>query len=130
MKVVSLSFLLLLVACASRPKLYPNRTYQEHGKEQAEKDISLCMVKADEFLESDRGKQMLKEGGKGAAWGAIVGAVASAVFGGNAGRGAVQGAAIGGASGAASTGLSEDQIKQRFVNRCLAEKGYEVIGWR
>lgn len=130
MKILSFVLLLLVVSCASRPKLYPNAAYQRHGKEQAEKDINLCIAKADQFIESDRGKQMLREGGKGAAWGAIVGAVASAVFGGNAARGAAQGAAIGGASGAASAGLSEDQIKHRFVNRCLAERGYEVIGWR
>lgn len=130
MKIFSLSLLIVLVACASKPKLYPNKAYQKYGKEQADRDISLCMDKADEFLESERGRQMIREGGKGAAWGAIVGAVASAVFGGNAGRGAAQGAAIGGASGVASAGLSEDEVKQRFVNRCLAEKGYEVIGWR
>ncbi len=130
MRSLLLISLLVITSCASKPKLYPNAAYQRHGKEQAQKDIDLCMARADEFLESDRGKQMLKEGGKGAAWGAIVGAVASAVFGGNAARGAAQGAAIGGASGAASAGLSEDQIKHRFVNRCLSEKGYEVIGWR
>ncbi|MFG1481298.1 cell envelope biogenesis protein OmpA [Halobacteriovorax sp. HFRX-2_2] len=130
MKIFSLLLLLTITACASKPKLYPNSAYQKYGKVQADRDIEICMAKADEFLESDRGRQMVREGGKGAAWGAIVGAVASAVFGGNAGKGAAQGAAIGGASGAASAGLSEDQIKQRFVNRCLAEKGYEVIGWR
>jgi hypothetical protein len=30
-----------------------------------------------------------------------------------------------GAAGA----LSPDQVKHRFVNQCLADKGYQVIGW-
>jgi hypothetical protein len=41
------------------------------------------------------------------------------------GKNIAKGAACGGAAGA----LSPDQVKHRFVNQCLADKGYQVLGW-
>lgn len=87
------------------------------------------MDKADEFLKSDEGKRILQGAGRGSAVGGAVGAV-SGLLRGNVVRGAAEGAAIGGTAGAAGTAVSPNQLKQRFVNRCLAEKGYEVTGWR
>jgi hypothetical protein len=51
------------------------------------------------------------------------------LFTGNVGGGLVRGGAIGAAGGGAAGALSPDQVKQRFVNQCLTEKGYQVIGW-
>jgi uncharacterized membrane protein len=57
-----------------------------------------------------------------------MGAVAGAFYGDISG-GAARGAAIGGTGGAVSGSLTPDQVKHRFVNQCLADKGYNVIGW-
>lgn len=123
------SFLIFtLSSCASRPKLYPNDTLKMKGKEASEADIDRCMKEADDFLDSSTGKKMAKSAGFGAVVGGAMGAVAGA-FTGDIGGGLAQGAAIGGAGGAASGALSPDEIKHRYVNKCLADKGYHIIGW-
>jgi hypothetical protein len=49
------------------------------------------------------------------------------------GRGAGAGAA-GGAAGAFAHGMlrsrDPDPVEKAYVNRCLAERGYDVLGWR
>lgn len=124
----ALAMALLLCSCSSRPQLYPNQKYKEMGESASKEDIKLCMDEADKFLESPRGKKMLKGAGTGAVVGSAMGAVAG-IFSGNVARGAVAGAAIGGAGGAAAGAMSPDEVRQRYVNKCLADKGYEVIGW-
>ncbi|MBC7713057.1 MAG: cell envelope biogenesis protein OmpA [Rhizobacter sp.] len=118
----------MLSSCASRPKLYPNETLKAKGKEAGEADINQCMKDADEFAGSSEGKKMLKSTGFGAAVGGAMGAVAGAFYG-DIGGGAARGAAIGGAGGAVSGALSPDELKHRYVNQCLSDKGYNVIGW-
>lgn len=126
---MKLSFLLLfLVACASKPQLYPNQKLKTVGKETAQKDIDKCIAEADEYLESSKGKQVAKGAGAGAAIGAAMGAVGG-MFTGNMGRGLVRGGAIGAAGGGAAGAVSPDQLKRRYVNQCLGEKGYRVLGW-
>jgi uncharacterized membrane protein len=120
--------LLFLVSCASKPKLYPNQKLKSVGKEASQKDINLCMSEAENYLESSKGKQIAKGAGGGAAIGAAIGAV-SGLFTGNLGRGLVQGGAMGAAGGAVGGAISPDQLKRRYVNQCLAEKGYQVLGW-
>ncbi len=119
---------LLLGACASKPKLYPNAHYKEVGKEAADKDINQCVADADSYLESDTGKKALRGAGTGAAIGAAAGGVLG-LLSGNLVRGLAGGAAVGGAAGAASGALSPDQVKHNYVNQCLSDKGYRVIGW-
>lgn len=126
MKLVLLLF--LMVACASRPQLYPNQKLKNMGKDAARKDIDRCIADADEYLESSKGKQVAKGAGAGAAIGAAMGAV-SGMFTGNMGSGLLRGGAIGAAGGGAAGALSPDQIKRNYVNQCLADKGYRVLGW-
>lgn len=127
-KAVAFYFICItLGACASSPKLYPNETYKKNP-EAAKDAITNCMNDADTFLESSKGKQMTKGAGAGAFIGGAMGAV-SGIFTGNIARGAAEGAAIGGAGGAAGGAISPDQLKQNFVNQCLSEKGYRVLGW-
>ena len=126
--ILILSCLLIISACASRPKLYPNDRMKAKGKETSEADVNLCLKQADTYLESSEGKKMVKSAGFGAVVGGAIGAVAG-VFTGDIGRGAAQGAAMGGAGGAVSGAISPDQLKQQYVNECLADKGYRVLGW-
>ncbi|MBY0515609.1 MAG: hypothetical protein K2P81_01785 [Bacteriovoracaceae bacterium] len=127
MKII-LPLLLILTSCASRPQLYPNEKLKEVGKSQSQKDIDSCMADADQYLESSKGKQIAKGAGAGAAIGAAMGAVGG-LFTGNLGSGLVRGGAIGAAGGAAAGSLTPDQVKHNYVNQCLADKGYRVLGW-
>jgi uncharacterized membrane protein len=127
-KIPALIILLTLVSCSSNPVLYPNKKYKKVGKEAAKKDIDKCMADADKFIESDKGKQILKGAGKGAFVGAAMGAVSGLLFG-DFKKAALSGAAIGGTGGAAGTAISPDRLKQTYTNKCLSRKGYEIIGW-
>lgn len=120
--------ILLIVSCASRPQLYPNQKLKTSGKEVAQKDIDHCIADADEYLKTSKGKQVAKSAGAGAAIGAAIGAVGG-MFTGNMGRGLIRGGAMGAAGGAAAGAISPDELKRKYVNQCLAEKGYQVIGW-
>lgn len=134
MKTKQLNFFLFsliflsLASCASRPKLYPNETLKSRGKEASEADINQCLDDAKTYMDSSEGKKILKSTGFGAAVGGAMGAVAGAFYG-DIGGGAARGAAIGGAGGAVSGSLSPDEMKHRYVNQCLADKGYHVLGW-
>lgn len=123
---LTLSF--FINSCASRPKLYPNATLKERGKVASEADINNCIADADKYLESSEGKKIAKSAGFGAIVGGAIGAVAGA-FTGNIGRGAAEGAAMGGFGGGVSGALSPDELKHHYVNQCLSDKGYHVIGW-
>jgi hypothetical protein len=67
----------------------------------------------------------------GGAAGGVTGAVGGAVLG-SAGRGAAFGAATGATAGLMRSIFSRPQPSgayKAFVNRCLAERGYEPVGW-
>lgn len=117
----------LIISCSSTPVLYPNHHYKEVGKEQADSDIKQCENEADEYLKSPEAKKILK----GAAEGSILGAIWGVVWGIFTGNwiGVGIGAAAGAASGAAVGAMSPDQLKQNYVDQCLANEGYRVIGW-
>ena len=125
---IALGCIILLCSCASKPVLYTNQKFKRLGKEKSQKEIELCMAEADEYLESGKGKKVAKGAGAGAAIGGAMGAVAG-IFSGDLAKGAFQGAAIGGAGGGAAGAMSPDEIKRAYVNQCLEEKGYQVIGW-
>lgn len=127
-KFLMLALVMILSACASKPQLYPNTKLKEVGKEKAKKDTDACIADADEYLKSSKGKNVAKGAGSGAAIGAAMGAVGG-LFTGNFGGGLMRGGAIGAGGGAAAGALTPDQVKRNYVNQCLAEKGYQVIGW-
>ena len=121
-------------ACAKkRPVLYPNATYQAMGKTASEADIDYCIqLAADHGHATDSGKNVAVSTAKGAAVGAAVGGAAGAVTG-RPGRGLAVGAAGGGAGGLARGAMKSgdpDEIERRFVNQCLQDMGYKVIGWK
>jgi outer membrane lipoprotein SlyB len=127
-KVLIIAILLTVSACASKPKLYPNDKLKNVGKEAAQKDIDQCMADSEAYLESSKGKQIAKGAGAGAAIGAAMGAVGG-LFTGNLGGGLLRGGAVGAAGGSAAGAITPDQLKRRYVNQCLGEKGYHVLGW-
>jgi outer membrane lipoprotein SlyB len=125
---------LSIQACAAeRPVLYPNARLQEVGAAAAQQDIDDCLRKAAaEGYTSTTGGKAAGSTAVGAATGAAVGAAWGAVAG-QAGTGAAMGAAGGGAGGLirgifGSRNLNP--VQRRFVDQCLKEKGYEVIGWQ
>ena len=130
-RIAPLLALALLVACATRPIVYPNEKLRQSGTVAVEADTEACLAEAKEYLKTGRVKQVAKSTAEGAVVGGAVGAATGAVLG--EGRGAGAGAA-GGAAGAFARGMlssrDPDPIEKAYVNRCLAERGYDVLGWR
>ncbi|HSE60580.1 MAG TPA: hypothetical protein VLA99_17895 [Nitrospiraceae bacterium] len=128
---------------ASKPILYPNAHLQEVGETVAGQDIELCQEAAEAAgAEPDSGKVggTATRTATGAAMGSAAGAAGGAVAGairGNPGQGAMTGAAAG-AAGGATHGLlrsmfsrrQPSQVYKQYVNRCLRERGYDVVGWK
>ena len=124
----------LMSACAKkRPVLYPNATYQSAGPTVAQSDIDDCIqMAADYGHATDRGKNVAGSTVTGAAVGAAVGGAVGLVTG-RPGRGLAAGAAGGGAGGMARGAIKSgtpDEIERRFVEQCLRDKGYQVVGWK
>ncbi|MGX2038713.1 YMGG-like glycine zipper-containing protein [Methylocaldum sp. MU1018] len=124
-----------LGGCATaKPVLYPNEHFQNVGQAVADRDIAECRSLAEAAGASSRqtgAGSAAKSTVGGAAIGAATGAVGGAVVG-SAGAGSAIGAASGAAAGLIRSmfGRSEpDPAYQTFVNRCLQERGYDVVGW-
>lgn len=117
-------FCSFISACASRPKLYPNQKFETVGAPAAEADVDQCMAKADEYLKGEKAKQVAKGAGRGAVMGGVIGGLFSGGL-----RGAARGAVAGGAIGGTASALSPEQLKRQYVNNCLSEKGYQILGW-
>lgn len=123
-----LIILISLIGCASKPVLYPNSKYEKVGEDIAKKDIQKCIDKADKFLKSSKGKQIVKSAGSGAFVGAAMGVVTGLFFG-DVKRAVTSGAAVGGTAGAVGGAISPDQLKMAYTNKCLKDQGYEIVGW-
>lgn len=127
---------MLLMACGtSKPVFYPNDHFNTVGRQQADADAAQCMADAQAYG-AGNDKTAQKVGGsaaKGAVIGAATGAVVSAVLGGSVGRAAGAGAAGGGTAGAIGSAFNADEpdsVYRGYVERCLMDKGYDVIGWK
>ncbi len=136
-KTLAVGGTLLTLGCSSaRPVVYPNEHFQVVGERTAKDDIDACIERAKDYVEGVGAGDVAKETAVGGAAGAAVGAAAGAAGGaafGNAGGGAAAGAAGGAVTALLRGAYRSGQItpaQQGFVNRCLAEKGYEVIGWQ
>jgi hypothetical protein len=140
MRTRQLSFLLVLLVAAGcsarRPVFYPNERLTQAGPDGSQRDIDECMQLAEQYVDADPelraagkvGKDVLIGGGTGAAAGAVGGAIW-----GGAGRGAAAGAAAGATVAVLhnllSLGHSDDPLRRRYVEACLTERGYRVLGW-
>jgi outer membrane lipoprotein SlyB len=122
-------------ACASpekRPVLYPNAHLKRVGDQVARQETDACLEMA---RNSAVNETVDGEVGRKAASGAAVGAAAAGAWGlvrGDAVSHALAGAAAGASAGAVSGGLQSTETSPvfiNFVNKCLSDKGYSVIGW-
>lgn len=135
---------LALAGCAStgsgsgsaHPVLYPNAAFNRVGEAQAQNEVAACRARASAAgLRAEEGSQVAQRAGEGAAVAGVASAVGALVFGrGTDGmlRSGLGGAAIGGAAGAtqaAVRGGRPNSVYRSFVQRCLSEKGFDVIGW-
>ena len=129
-----LILLIFLIGCAAkRPVLYPNEQVKRAGEVKVKEEIDACIQLAQASgAKDDKGDEI----GKRTAGSAVIGAASGAAWGaffGDVGRHAGAGAAAA-ASGALVHGMmtsgEPDVIFRGFVERCLREKGYDVIGWR
>lgn len=119
-------------SAAKRPVFYPNAHITQVGQAQAQRDVDACMTLADSY-----GVSRTRDGDVAtqATGGALIGGISAGAWGlvsGGAGERAAAGALAGGAAGAVKGGLDSTGLSptfQRFVERCLQERGYAVIGW-
>jgi hypothetical protein len=129
---VLVAALVLAAGCAARrPVLYPNEALHKAGPTGADRDIAECMALADGYVKSSRGREVARDTAIGGGTGAAAGAVGGAIYG-NAGRGAAAGAATGatvGLLGGLFKSSGPSPVYQNFVNTCLGDRGYRVIGW-
>ena len=131
----------LLAGCASsgpnagQPVLYPNAAYKNMGQQAALQLVSQCVGMAE-----GSGLQAYKNSAasgaiNGATIAGVTGAVGGLVFGRNtlegvaksAAQSAVVGAAAGGTQGAINQ--QPNATYRQYVQRCLNERGLDVIGW-
>ena len=140
----SAALLIALGGCAAigsgspsaRPVLYPNATLNRVGDGQGRVEADACMARASQSgLNPD---QITHEVSKRAGEGAATAGVASAVSAIATGRGSdvlragAVGAAVGGSAGAVRGAFHNDKVNpvyRQFVQRCLSDKGFDVIGW-
>ena len=90
------------------------------------------MRTADDSGVSRSNNQVARRGAEGATVGAAAGGVGTLIRGGSVGGGAAAGAAVGGAAGAVHGAFHNDvnPTYRNLVQRCLRERGYDVIGWQ
>jgi outer membrane lipoprotein SlyB len=117
---------------ARRPVLYPNATLDKAGPAGADRDIAECMQLADGYVKSGgKSREVARDAAVGGGTGAAAGAVGGAIYG-NPGQGAAAGAAAGVTAGLLH-GLFRESgpspVYQNYVNTCLSDRGYRVIGW-
>ena len=128
----------LLSGCATpvaKPAFYPNMHYQRVGPAQAQADAEMCATMAQQ---SDVHAVNKVDAGRAAAAGAAgvgtAGVVGSLLSGQKPDlKNIAAGAAAIGAGGAAATAAGQSvggsALYRQFVQQCLAERGYQVIGW-
>ncbi|MEN9618405.1 MAG: hypothetical protein RL406_642 [Pseudomonadota bacterium] len=128
----------LLTGCATpvaKPAFYPNAHYQRMGPAQANADAQYC---ADLAQQSEVTAVNKVDAGRSAAAGAAgvgtAGVVGSLLSGHKPDlKNIAAGAAAIGAGGAAATAAGQSVggsgLYRQFVQQCLAERGYQVIGW-
>lgn len=122
---------------SARPVLYPNATLNRVGEAQGRVEVDACMARAVSagLTPAENTNAVARGAGVGAATGGVAAAVGALVTG-RGGEGVVRagvgGAAVGGSAGAVQGAFRNDRpssVYRGFVQRCLSDKGFDVIGW-
>jgi outer membrane lipoprotein SlyB len=137
------SMIALIAGCATGarspdalPVLYPNPALNKMGDAAAKLEVQACVQKAQAAGLSP--SQPTSAAGQGAARGGAMAGVAGVVGGLVSGRGlesavkqGVATATVGAAAGAVGGAMHSqpNTTYRQFVQRCVSEKGLEVIGW-
>lgn len=124
-------------SASARPVLYPNATLSRVGDAQGRMEVNACLSRAQAsgLSPTQNTHQVGRRAGEGAATAGVASVVGALITGrGSEGvlRAGAAGAAIGGSAGAVSGAFHNDQpngVYRSFVQRCLSEKGFDVIGW-
>lgn len=135
---------IILAGCAAtgasspsaRPVFYPNPTLNRVGNAQAQQDADQCMASASSagLTPEEKDNAVARGAAKGAAVGGVAAAVGALVTGRNTERvlerGAT-GAAVGGSAGAVAGAFHNKPSAtfRQYVQQCLRDKGYNIIGW-
>lgn len=133
---VILSLIIILFGCStspSKPILYPNTHFNKVGQQIADHDIASCMAMArSSGVNEKRDGEIVKK----AAGGAAIGGAAAGAWGlvyGDAGKRASAGALAGAAAGTTRGAIKASEtspVFKKFVQKCLHDRGYHVIGWQ
>jgi hypothetical protein len=121
---------------SARPVFYPNAKLNQVGQPVANADADACMGAARDagLTPDEKNNAVAHDAAKGAAVGGVAGAV-SGLFTGrsleNSAERGVAGAAVGGSVGAVNGAFNNkpSHTYRNYVQRCLKDKGYDVIGW-
>jgi hypothetical protein len=121
---------------SARPVLYPNAALNRVGDAGARVEVDACMARAQAagLTPDEKNNETARRAGQGAAMGGV-GAAVGALVSGRGVEGVVRsgaaGGAVGGSVGAVSGAMHvrASTTYRHFVQRCLGERGFEVIGW-
>ncbi|MDB5844424.1 MAG: hypothetical protein JWP79_1734 [Polaromonas sp.] len=124
-------------SASARPVLYPNATLSRVGDAQGRMEVNACMARAQAsgLSPTQNTNEVGRRAGEGAATAGVASVVGALITGrGSEGvlRAGAAGAAVGGSAGAVSGAFHNDRpngVYRSFVQRCLGEKGFDVIGW-
>ncbi len=124
-------------SASARPVLYPNATLNRVGDAQGRIEVNACLSRAQAsgLSPTQNTNEVGRRAGEGAATAGVASVVGALITGrGSEGvlRAGAAGAAIGGSAGAVSGAFHNDRpngVYRSFVQRCLSEKGFDVIGW-
>ena len=141
---LSVALFAVLAGCAStgpnspsaKPVLYPNAALTRVGEAQARAQAEGCMARAAQagLAPDQKTNEVGRRAGEGAATAGVASAIGALITGRSSDilRAGATGAAVGGSAGAVSGAFHNNRanpVYRQFVQRCLSEKGFDVIGW-
>ncbi|MEZ4753046.1 MAG: glycine zipper family protein [Bdellovibrionota bacterium] len=132
----ALFIILIFVGCSAKgarnPQFYPNEKLSQSDPSIVNQDTRHCMSLADDYVKDPEAWKGVAAGtAKSSVLGAAGGAVGGAILS-NAGRGTAVGAASGAIVGlilALEKAGEPNPNYEKFVEQCLADKGYRVYAW-
>ena len=126
-----------LFSCVSyKPIFYKNKKFIDVGSVVANQDFENCKIEAEEYLKEYKLKKASNEARRKAVAGGLIGGLwgllsnnsTKSIIGG-ASLGFLFGGIYGGLSSLGEDKISPDEIKKKYIFRCLKQKDYEIIGW-